>query len=71
MQGHSVSVGQVWKDNDKRQSTVYLKDRYLEIVKITKDRAQVKNQKTGRKTWVAVRRFQPTHNGYRWVSGPW
>jgi desulfoferrodoxin (superoxide reductase-like protein) len=56
---NEVRVGQIWRDNDKRNYT-----RWVEVVSIEGEKATVINLETRKQTRISLKRFKPNATGY-------
>jgi hypothetical protein len=56
---NEVRVGQIWRDNDKRNYT-----RRVEVVSIEGEKATVINLETRKQTIISLKRFKPNATGY-------
>jgi hypothetical protein len=70
---YGVKVGQIWADNDKRAVGRYL--RIVEVDMVAGKARAVNCNSVGGATWggrkpgpLLLRRFAPTHTGYRLVK---
>lgn len=64
---NGVRVGQLWADNDRRESHVNRRQR-LRVVKVVDDYARLRDEETGHEGQVLLRRMRPTSTGYRLVE---
>lgn len=58
-----VTIGQVWRDNDKRTS--YFRD--MQVISIDGDKATVRNVRTGKLSKIRLNRFKPNSTGYKLI----